>query len=367
MPIINSEMFEFKQEQMQAMFLSKLIPVLVDIQKTKSGTKKILLSRVEVEPIKIKTEWLHRWWSNLQSLMPEVHRMGLPSNIASAQELLAKISLNQSQKRLVLIDCVEFEGYYAQVGEKDNKITNLNEVKMNGDCKKEGEKTVARVLGIPDSSLDKLRKAIAGARFDYQETIKKILKVIMTGGVIGLFSWAAVPIIGAIIGTAVLGLHGAAALTAGLAWVGGGSLAAGGLGMAGGTAIIAGAGALVGIAGGGLASQLLHIDKASAIRNSVQLEMLIGIFILAEKDGHLLASQLYDEARNTYQKVFCLRDDVQLHRENKDVQEIFSQAKARGGAKFSEKDLRKDLVTGLNESLTVYGKMLDRIRAKLIP
>ncbi|WP_156995771.1 hypothetical protein [Paenibacillus stellifer] len=54
---------------------------------------------------------------------------------------------------------------------------------------------------------------------------------VVTGGL-------AAPAIGAVVGSSVLGLSGAAATSAGLAAIGGGSLAAGGLGMAGGTAII---------------------------------------------------------------------------------------------------------------------------------
>lgn len=365
MSIISLEMFQFKQEQMQAMFLSKLIPVLIDIQKTKPGSKKALVSRVEFEPLKIKTEWLQLWWGSLQRLIPEVYRMALPPSVDAAEGLLAKITLSVSQKRLVLIDCVEFEGYYAPI--KEGKTANLQKAKMNSNCKAEGEQIVARVFGISAPTLDKLRKMIAAARIDYRETMKMILKVIMGSGVIGVASLAAAPIVGTIIGTTVLGLHGAAALSAGLAWVGFGSLASGGLGMAGGTALIAGAGALIGLAGGGLASKMLHIDKASAIRNAIQLEAFISVFILTEKEGSVLANQLYDEARNTYQKVFCLRDDVELKRENKDVLEIIGQAKDQDGTKFNEKQVRSVLVNGLGESLTVYGKMLDRIRKKLVP
>lgn len=363
MSIINSEMFEFRQEQMQAMFLSKLIPVLIDIQRTKPGSKKSFFCGFVFDPLKIKTEWLQLWWGGLQGLIPEECRMSLPSSVEAVEVLLGKISLNQSQKRLVLIDCVEFEGYYARMEGKRAPVH--SRVKMEGDCRLAGERIVARVLGIPDPVLSKLRKTIEAAKLSYRETMKRILRVIGAGLIMIPITIVVVPILGAIIGTAVLGLHGAAAVSAGLAWVGFGSLASGGFGMAGGTAILAGAGAIIGLASGGLASKMLHIDKASAIRNAIQLEMLICVFILAEEDGRVLANQLYDEARNTYQKVFCLRDDVCLNRENKDVLEIIDQAKDKDGAKFDEKQVRAVLVKGLSESLAVYGKMLDRIRKRL--
>ena len=56
-------------------------------------------------------------------------------------------------------------------------------------------------------------------------------------------SWAltggAADAVGTAIGTHLMGLHGAAATSAGLAWLGGGSLASGGMGMAGGVLLVA--------------------------------------------------------------------------------------------------------------------------------
>ncbi|WP_258794910.1 TMCO4 family protein [Tsukamurella tyrosinosolvens] len=59
---------------------------------------------------------------------------------------------------------------------------------------------------------------------------------------------AAAPAIGGLIGTALLGLNGAAAGSAGLAMLGGGAVAAGGLGIVGGTYVVTAAGAALGSA-----------------------------------------------------------------------------------------------------------------------
>lgn len=63
----------------------------------------------------------------------------------------------------------------------------------------------------------------------------------------------AAPAIGAVVGSSVLGLSGAAATSAGLAALGGGSLAAGGLGTAGGTALIQAVAGGVGLVGSKIA------------------------------------------------------------------------------------------------------------------
>ena len=60
----------------------------------------------------------------------------------------------------------------------------------------------------------------------------------------------------------LMGLYGAAAVSAGLAFLGGGAIAAGGLGMAGGTAVIIGGGAILGI---GVGSQINKIFLTSSL------------------------------------------------------------------------------------------------------
>jgi hypothetical protein len=78
------------------------------------------------------------------------------------------------------------------------------------------------------------------------------ISLVMLGGLIvgGPVFYVAGPAIAGAIGTTFLGLHGAAATSAGLAFLGGGSLAAGGLGMAGGLGVLTVVGAGVGGAAG---------------------------------------------------------------------------------------------------------------------
>jgi hypothetical protein len=88
---------------------------------------------------------------------------------------------------------------------------------------------------------------------------------VIGGGVCFLTAGAAAPLVGAFIGSAFMGLSGAAATSAGLAALGGGAIAAGGGGMAAGTLVVTtamtGAGALIGTLGAGTAANSLP-DRA---------------------------------------------------------------------------------------------------------
>jgi hypothetical protein len=89
---------------------------------------------------------------------------------------------------------------------------------------------------------------------------------VVTGGL-------AAPVIGAVVGSSVLGLSGAAATSAGLAAIGGGSLAAGGLGMAGGTAIISAVAGGVGAVTTAVATNAAEGAKAKKQNEELRSEL----------------------------------------------------------------------------------------------
>jgi hypothetical protein len=78
----------------------------------------------------------------------------------------------------------------------------------------------------------------------------------------------AAPAIGGVVGTMVMGLHGAAAVNAGLAALGHGALAAGGWGIAGGTSVLMAGGGALGGAGVGTAAALNPKLTAAALPKS---------------------------------------------------------------------------------------------------
>lgn len=112
----------------------------------------------------------------------------------------------------------------------------------------------------------------------------------------GIFFWWAAPIIGGLIGTYILGLHGAAAISAGLAWLGLGSLAAGGFGMFGGAVIVTSTGAILAGSTSHLALRFLadNMSKENAIMDcskSIQLfeAMLVEYKQKKISEGEILA------------------------------------------------------------------------------
>jgi len=105
--------------------------------------------------------------------------------------------------------------------------------------------------------------------------------------VLGSGAWFAAPALGGFIGSAFLGLSGAAATSAGLAILGGGSLLSGGLGMLGGTAVVSAVGGLIGSAAGGLLSNQYLSDVKSfgihKIREGVDPALVVIDGFLTEK------------------------------------------------------------------------------------
>lgn len=124
---------------------------------------------------------------------------------------------------------------------------------------------------------------------------------VVTGGL-------AAPAIGAVVGSSVLGLSGAAATSAGLAAIGGGSLAAGGLGMAGGAAIISAVAGGVGVVTTAVATNAAEGAKAKKQNEELRSE---------------LRKSNIDNA--TKQKVI-----IQLNEQVEKLRKVLADEKARG-------------------------------------
>lgn len=107
------------------------------------------------------------------------------------------------------------------------------------------------------------------------------------------------PAVGEVVGTLVLGLHGAAATSAGLALLGGGSLTAGGFGMAGGVLVVelTGRAAKVGLIGGArfLGTHIAAKSRALFLHELAKLDVLVrltGDSALQTRLRHSLRSML---------------------------------------------------------------------------
>lgn len=103
--------------------------------------------------------------------------------------------------------------------------------------------------------------------------VGKIVGCLGVGALCVVTGGLAAPAIGAVVGSSVLGLSGAAATSAGLAALGGGSLAAGGLGMAGGTALIQAVAGGIGVVGAGIATNAAEGAKSKKQNEELREEL----------------------------------------------------------------------------------------------
>ena len=133
-----------------------------------------------------------------------------------------------------------------------------------------------------DQTILVVRSALAAAGDAYSTFWSTTFKVAAVGALAILLGVFAGPFVGGLVGTWLLGLSGAAAVSAGLALLGGGALAAGGFGMVGGTVVIAtafgvaGAGATTMFAGdkGDLAARMAAVKHLAAFRVLLDLDLL---------------------------------------------------------------------------------------------
>lgn len=140
-----------------------------------------------------------------------------------------------------------------------------------------------------DQTVPVLRASLAAAGDAYSTFWATFAKVVVGGGLAILLGIFAGPVVGGLVGTYVLGLGGAAAVSAGLALLGGGALAAGGFGMVGGTVVIA---AAFGAAGAG-ATSMFAGEKGDLAARMAAIKHLAGFRALLDLD--LLDHQLADD------------------------------------------------------------------------
>lgn len=136
--------------------------------------------------------------------------------------------------------------------------------------------TVASTLGLSKADVASIRATQASAARAHVARNTATVVAVGTGvaAVTAIAAVVATPAIGALVGTTIYGLSGAAATSAGLALLGGGSLAAGGFGMAGGAWVLAGAGVAVGgLAGGGGATLMLQLGTRGTKAELIKLQV----------------------------------------------------------------------------------------------
>lgn len=209
--------------------------------------------KLEIE-IQQKKEWLTKWleqiWPKTES--SEVYLLK-QSSLEETLELYTKREISKYKMFLILQEAiltpvyVELPGLPKGLSEKDVY---------------HGVKIITGICGFAEHIGKDILKQTTAFFKGLNNHWGKIIKWTLVGTTATLLTAGlAAPVVATAIG-GIMGLHGAAALTAGMAALGGGSIAAGGIGMAGGlTLFVGGSGVLGALGGAGLAKTLSKVPE----------------------------------------------------------------------------------------------------------
>lgn len=293
--------FGISEEQTEILYNLEYYKILNDIE-----TTKILVGGDKIN--QLKREWLEEWKTYItMGYAGFINKVDAKINWYSSEELDKKIELNNPNKpwfRLVLLEAMLFEPYYALSTETDKKGNEVPSKKysalnnpITGYNKNSGDKYLNEVYAEKyqlSGYVKTLRKCYDKVCRELNEVLKiAITSIAITAGITivtvitaGSFAPA---IAVSLVGSNFAGLSGAALTNACLAYVGGGAIAAGGLGMSGGIATIVGGGAILGLGvGAGVGSTVGAVSlmgKKNTILQSAKLMVSVReIFLNDERD-----------------------------------------------------------------------------------
>ena len=293
--------FGISEEQTEILYNLEYYKILNDIE-----TTKILVGGDKIN--QLKREWLEEWKTYItMGYAGFINKIDAKINWYSSEELDKKIELNNPNKpwfRLVLLEAMLFEPYYALSTETDKKGNEVPSKKyfalnnpITGYNKNSGDKYLNEVYAEKyqlSGYVKRLRKCYNKVFRELNEVLKiAITSIAITAGITivtvitaGSFAPA---IAVTLVGSNFAGLSGAALTSACLAYVGGGAIAAGGLGMSGGIATIVGGGAILGLGvGAGVGSTVGAVSlmgKKNTILQSAKLMVSVReIFLNDERD-----------------------------------------------------------------------------------
>lgn len=293
--------FGISEEQTEILYNLEYYKILNDIE-----TTKILVGGDKIN--QLKREWLEEWKTYItMGYAGFINKVDAKINWYSSEELDKKIELNNPNKpwfRLVLLEAMLFEPYYALSTETDKKGNEVPSKKysalnnpITGYNKNSGDKYLNEVYAEKyqlSGYVKRLRKCYDKVCRELNEVLKiAITSIAITAGITivtvitaGSFAPA---IAVSLVGSNFAGLSGAALTNACLAYVGGGAIAAGGLGMSGGIATIVGGGAILGLGvGAGVGSTVGAVSlmgKKNTILQSAKLMVSVReIFLNDERD-----------------------------------------------------------------------------------
>lgn len=180
--------------------------------------------------------------------------------------------------------------------------------------------------------------------------LRNLLKLAVAVVIGGALMWWMAPVVGGWLGAWLFGLHGAAAVSAGLAWLGLGSLAAGGFGMFGGTVVIVGAGSI--LAGGtsaiALKSLSSNLGKHSALLDCSRTINAFDVILSEIKTGKISKQDALDYIQYFASTMY------RLHAELKTKEAEFAKDKKHG----------KRRLAAYKDGLTIYDRALELLEKR---
>ena len=292
--------FGLTTSQSQILFSLERMLVINDIPAT--AVKKKVIINYE-KRAKVKKQWLALWEKSINDYLTHLDNSNsrlLMTHSEIVQSILEENKKTETEiwKYLILLECC-FLAAYTPLGGTQEEIEESGKLfaglKLDKESRKKTLLEIAALLDIDSKYVEVFEKSKKAA---FKRLSNYWYKVAVSAGV-GLLIAIILLIPGVreiAMGVAPEGLHGAAAVQAGLAALGGGAISAGGLGMAGGFAVVVGGGALLGIGAGGSVGLLIASNNSKAILGeSVKLEVVLREIVLAIQNDTLQFQQILNK------------------------------------------------------------------------
>lgn len=301
---MNFDKMTLNIEQTEVLYNLQYYKVLNDISLTNSPFDKESF-------ILLKREWLKEWKSYMElgfsAFMQDENAVLNWYTKDEIHEIVKKNDNNKPWLRLVLLEAMLFEPYYALGTETNNKGEEVLTKKFDnlklpfvGYNRKEADIFLDSFFPIDYLQIGYVKRLrvsydrITNEISDVKNAIVKTLTITSVSMVVLIATAGAfAPFIAtALVGSQFAGLSGAALTSASLAYLGGGAIAVGGLGMAGGTAAIVGGGAILGIGfgasiGGAVGLASIAGRKATILQSAKLMVSMREVFVNDEHDIEL--------------------------------------------------------------------------------
>lgn len=313
-------------EQTEILYNLEMYKTINDIEETN-----VPIGKDKIKAL--KEEWLEEWKSYMElGFSGFVNDESAKLHWFSKDELVEMVKNNSAKEtwfRLVLLEAMLFEPYYALSIEKDKKGRDVPSKKydslqnpINGYKKGDADNFLEGFFttDIYEAGyIKRLRTCYNKVTRELNEVVKSaVIGLAITAGVVILAvitAGAFAPTIAvALVGSNFAGLSGAALTSACLAYLGGGAIAIGGLGMAGGTAAIVGGGALLGLGvgavAGGATSAISILGKQNTIMQSAKLMTSFREIFLNDEHDLEYSNTIYEQYVKSIENVQTQLSDL---------------------------------------------------------